>query len=201
MQPANYRKDIDGLRAIAVLAVVAFHAFPGWVSGGFIGVDVFFVISGYLISSIIFVSLDNGTFSFKDFYTRRINRILPALILVLFFCFAVGWFVLLADEYKLLSKHISASVAFVSNFIYWNEVGYFDKAANTKVLLNLWSLSIEEQFYAIWPILLWLAWKVKFNILTIIIFLGTTSLFLNIQGLHMIGLPHSILFKHVFGSY
>ncbi|MGI4936182.1 MAG: acyltransferase family protein, partial [Janthinobacterium lividum] len=93
----KYRPDIDGLRAIAVLAVVAFHAFPNLVKGGFIGVDVFFVISGYLISTIIFENLDQGTFSFRQFYTRRIKRIFPALLLVLIFCFIFGWFTLLAD--------------------------------------------------------------------------------------------------------
>lgn len=102
----KYRPDIDGLRAIAVLSVVAFHAFPNWIKGGFIGVDVFFVISGYLISTIIFENLDKGTFSFKEFYSRRIRRIFPALLLVLVASLILGWFTLLADEYKQLGKHI-----------------------------------------------------------------------------------------------
>ena len=109
----KYRRDIDGLRAVAVLAVVAFHAFPNWVKGGFIGVDVFFVISGYLISTIIFESLDKGTFSFSEFYARRIKRIFPALIIVLVACFVFGWFALLADEYKQLGKHIAGGAGFV----------------------------------------------------------------------------------------
>ncbi len=179
----KYRPDIDGLRAVAVLAVVAFHAFPSWVRGGFIGVDVFFVISGYLISTIIFDNLDKGTFSFTEFYARRIKRIFPALLLVLIACFAFGWFALLADEYKQLGKHIAASAGFISNFTLWNEAGYFDNSAETKPLLHLWSLGIEEQFYIVWPLLLWFAWKRKFNLLTITIVVAIASFVLNIKGI------------------
>jgi peptidoglycan/LPS O-acetylase OafA/YrhL len=178
----KYRPDIDGLRAVAVLAVVAFHAFPNWVRGGFIGVDVFFVISGYLISTIIFENLDKGTFSFAEFYSRRIRRIFPALLLVLIACFAFGWFALLADEYKQLGKHIAAGAGFISNFTLWNEAGYFDNSAETKPLLHLWSLAIEEQFYIVWPLLLWFAWKRKFNLLTIAIVVAIASFILNIKG-------------------
>jgi peptidoglycan/LPS O-acetylase OafA/YrhL len=178
----KYRPDIDGLRAVAVLAVVAFHAFPSW-GGGFIGVDVFFVISGYLISTIIFENLDKGTFSFAEFYARRIKRIFPALLLVLIACFAFGWFALLADEYKQLGKHIAAGAGFISNFTLWNETGYFDNSAETKPLLHLWSLGIEEQFYIVWPLLLWFAWKRKFNLLTIIIVVAIASFVLNIKGI------------------
>ena len=179
----KYRPDIDGLRALAVLAVVAFHAFPAWVRGGFIGVDVFFVISGYLISTIIFENLEKGTFSFSEFYARRIRRIFPALLLVLVACFAFGWFALLADEFKQLGKHIAAGAAFFSNFVLWGEVGYFDNSADTKPLLHLWSLGIEEQFYIIWPPLLWLAWKRKFNLLTITIVVAIASFVLNIDSI------------------
>lgn len=176
----KYRPDIDGLRAIAVLSVVAFHAFPNWMKGGFIGVDVFFVISGYLISTILFQSLDNNKFSFTVFYARRIKRIFPALILVFVASYIFGWFTLLADEYKQLGKHIAAGASFISNFILWSESGYFDNSTETKPLLHLWSLGIEEQFYIIWPLFLWVAWKVKFNrILLIIIFL-IASLYLNL---------------------
>lgn len=178
----KYRPDIDGLRAIAVLSVVAFHAFPSWVKGGFIGVDVFFVISGYLISTIIFENLDKGTFSFSEFYSRRIRRIFPALLLVLISCFAFGWFVLLADEYKQLGKHIAAGAGFLSNFILWNEAGYFDNSAETKPLLHLWSLGIEEQFYIVWPLLLWFAWKRKFNLLTITVVVAVATFILNLKG-------------------
>ena len=131
----NYRPDIDGLRAVAVLSVVAFHAFPTWMKGGFVGVDVFFVISGYLISAIIFENLDRDTFSFFEFYSRRIRRIFPSLLVVLIACFTIGWFALLANEYKQLGKHIAAGAVFFSNFILWNEAGYFDNSAETKPLL------------------------------------------------------------------
>jgi peptidoglycan/LPS O-acetylase OafA/YrhL len=178
----KYRPDIDGLRAVAVLAVIAFHAFPNWIRGGFIGVDVFFVISGYLISTIIFENLERGTFSFNEFYARRVKRIFPALLLVLIICFAFGWFALLADEYKQLGKHIAAGAGFISNFILWNEAGYFDNSAETKPLLHLWSLGIEEQFYIVWPLLLWFAWKRKFNLLTITIVVALISFILNFTG-------------------
>lgn len=178
----KYRPDIDGLRAVAVLSVVAFHAFPNWIKGGFIGVDIFFVISGFLISSIIFENLDKGTFSFSEFYARRIKRIFPALVLVLIASLALGWFALLADEYKQLGKHTTAGAGFVSNLALWKEAGYFDNSAETKPLLHLWSLGIEEQFYIIWPLLLWLAWKGGFNLLTITIIVASISFFLNIKG-------------------
>jgi peptidoglycan/LPS O-acetylase OafA/YrhL len=179
----KYRPDIDGLRALAVLAVVAFHGFPNWMKGGFIGVDVFFVISGYLISTILFENLDNGTFSFIEFYSRRIRRIFPALILILVACFAFGWFTLLADEYKQLGKHIAAGAGFISNLVLWSDAGYFDNSADTKPLLHLWSLGVEEQFYIIWPVLLWFAWKRKFNLLSITILVAAVSFSLNLKGI------------------
>jgi len=125
-------------------------------------------------------SLERNSFSFIEFYSRRIKRIFPALLLVLIACFAFGWFALLADEYKQLGKHISGGSGFVSNFLFWNESGYFDNAAETKPLLHLWSLGIEEQFYIIWPLLLWLAWKKRFNLLAITIAVTIISFVLNI---------------------
>lgn len=154
-----YRPDIDGLRALAIICVVLFHASPRMLPGGYIGVDVFFVISGYLITKIIFQGLVNGGFSFAAFYRRRILRIFPALTVVLLTIWVMGWTVLLADEYRQLGKHIAAGAGFVSNFALWQESGYFDKAAEIKPLLHLWSLGIEEQFYLIWPLLLVLIWK------------------------------------------
>ncbi|MGC2166405.1 MAG: acyltransferase family protein [Gallionella sp.] len=177
----KYRADIDGLRAIAVLSVVAFHAFPDWVRGGFVGVDIFFVISGFLISSIILSSLQKGTFSFAEFYARRVKRIFPALIVVMSSCFAFGWLVLLPDEYKQLGKHIAAGAGFVSNFFFWQEAGYFDNAAEAKPLLHLWSLGIEEQFYIVWPLLLYVAWKRKTNFLILAIALAIVSFAFNIR--------------------
>lgn len=170
-----YRPDIDGLRAIAVLSVVIFHAFPSILNGGFIGVDIFFVISGYLISRILFSNLDNDKFSLLDFYSRRINRIYPALILVLITCLTFGWISLLADEYMQLGKHTAGGAGFVANLVFWSETGYFDNLSDTKPLLHLWSLGIEEQFYIIWPILLLAIWKSKINRLSIIIILASAS--------------------------
>ncbi len=171
----KYRPDIDGLRAIAVLSVVGFHAFPNGVKSGFIGVDIFFVISGFLISSIIFGSLERNSFSFFEFYSRRIRRIFPALILVLTACFALGWVALLTDEYKQIGKHIAGGAGFVSNFILWGESSYFDNAADTKPLLHLWSLGVEEQFYIVWPLLLWMAWKKRSNVLAIMAAIALAS--------------------------
>jgi peptidoglycan/LPS O-acetylase OafA/YrhL len=159
----GYRKDIDGLRAIAVLAVIAFHAFPDAAPGGFVGVDVFFVISGYLISEILLGGLDRGTFGFRGFYARRIRRIFPALAVVMATCLVIGWFVLLASEYAQLGRHTVAGAAFVSNLLLWKESGYFDAKAELKPLLHLWSLGVEEQFYLVWPLALWLAWRTKFK--------------------------------------
>lgn len=177
----KYRPDIDGLRAIAVISVVVFHAFPDWLKGGFTGVDVFFVISGFLISTILFENFERGTFCFSQFYARRVKRIFPALLLVLILSSIFGWFALFGNEYKQLGKHIAAGASFVSNIVFWSESGYFDNASNTKPLLHLWSLGIEEQFYIIWPIFLWFAWKIKFSILYSMITIFILSFLLNIN--------------------
>lgn len=158
---SNYRPDIDGLRAVAVLLVVGFHAFPGRFPGGFVGVDIFFVISGYLITGILLKEMESSDFSFARFYARRVRRIFPALILVLLCCFVVGWFVLLPDEFKALGKHIFGGAAFFSNFVLLHDAGYFDAAAVRKPLLHLWSLGIEEQFYIVWPVVLFLAFQIR----------------------------------------
>jgi peptidoglycan/LPS O-acetylase OafA/YrhL len=181
--PANraYRADIDGIRAIAVVLVVLYHAFPKLVRNGFVGVDVFFVISGFLITSIIYAAVGEGNFSFSEFYVRRINRLFPALLLVLTSSLIAGWFVLFPDEYKQLGKHTASGVAFISNLVLWSESGYFDTAASSKVLLHLWSLGVEEQFYLAWPVLILLAWRAKFNIGTVCAFLLGFSFYLNIH--------------------
>lgn len=176
----KYRPDIDGLRAIAVLAVLGFHAFPEWVKGGFIGVDIFFVISGYLISTIIIKGLQRDSFSFFEFYSHRIRRIFPALLLVLIACYALGWFTLLAEEYAQLGKHIAAGAGFVSNLVLWKESGYFDASSDVKPLLHLWSLGIEEQFYVVWPLIMWMAWKRRVNFLFVIVIVTISSFFVNI---------------------
>jgi peptidoglycan/LPS O-acetylase OafA/YrhL len=177
----KYRPDIDGLRALAVLSVIGFHAFPDYIVGGFIGVDVFFVISGYLISTIIFKNFDSYSFSFVEFYARRVNRIFPALILVLTACYVIGWFTLLAGEYKQLGKHIFGGSVFISNLFFWDESSYFDNLADTKPLLHLWSLGIEEQFYIFWPIILFISWKSKLNFFSIAIVMAIISFYLNIH--------------------
>jgi peptidoglycan/LPS O-acetylase OafA/YrhL len=176
----KYRSDIDGLRAIAVLVVVVFHAFPTHVPGGFIGVDIFFVISGFLICTILYENLVAGQFSFADFYARRIRRIFPALILVLAACFGLGWFVLLPDEYAQLGRHMAAGAGFVQNLVLWNEADYFDNIAETKPLLHLWSLGIEEQFYLIWPPILWLAYRFRANLLWMTVGIALASFVANI---------------------
>lgn len=185
---SSYRPDIDGLRAIACFGVVIYHGFPDFLSGGFVGVDVFFVISGYLISTIIYSNLFNKSdpvhIFLIDFYVRRIKRIFPALCLVLVFCLIVGWFVLYPDEYKLLGKHIAAGSIYISNFILYNESGnYFDVETNFKPLIHLWSLGVEEQFYIVFPLLLLLVYKLHINFLLLLLFFTLTSYFLNVHGI------------------
>jgi peptidoglycan/LPS O-acetylase OafA/YrhL len=151
MSEIGYRRDIDGLRAIAVLFVIVFHAFPKIVPGGFSGVDIFFVISGYLITGIILRELASNTFSIANFYLRRIRRIFPALLTVLLFTVSLGWFFFLPNELISLGRNVYAGALFAPNLMLLSEVGYFDTAAQLKPLLHLWSLGIEEQFYAALP--------------------------------------------------
>ncbi len=174
----KYRPDIDGLRAIAVLSVVGFHAFG--VMGGYTGVDIFFVISGYLISTIIFDDLDKNSFSFNEFYQRRIRRLFPSLLLVLITCLIFGWLVLFADEYEQLGKHVAGGATFISNLLLWSESGYFDVVAEKKPLLHLWSLGIEEQFYFFWPIFAYLLWKWRANFLSIFLVIAGLSFGINV---------------------
>jgi len=177
----TYRPDIDGLRAVAVLSVLVHHAFPELLPGGFVGVDVFFVISGYLISSIILRGLALGNFSFAEFYARRIRRIFPALFLVLTCTAIMGWYRLTPDDYALLGKHLLAGAVFVSNFVLWQEAGYFDPESTGKPLLHLWSLAIEEQFYLVWPLLLLLTYRWRQAAVTgVITLLLMASLALNL---------------------
>lgn len=178
-----YRPDIDGIRAIAVILVIIFHAFPKYLPGGFIGVDIFFVISGYLISGIIYLDLKNNCFTFRNFYKRRVLRIFPALIVVLLAALVSGYFFLLPDEYAQLGKHITIGSIFGENFLLWHETGYFDVNANTKPLLNLWSLAIEEQFYLVFPAVMLILYK-RYYRLSFIIFLLTCFSFWDNIYLH-----------------
>ena len=157
----KYRSDIDGLRSVAVLSVVAYHFFPPILPGGFIGVDIFFVISGYLISSIIFAEIAKNDFSILKFYRRRINRIFPALSCVLVASLAFGWIALFPDEYASLGKNVVASTVFLENIFLWMQTGYFDSDSVRKPLLHIWSLGVEEQFYIVYPPMLVLAHRLR----------------------------------------
>ena len=177
---AFYRADVDGLRAISILAVIGFHAFPSMVPGGFVGVDVFFVISGYLISTIIFTDLATEEFSFVDFYSRRAKRILPSLLLVLVVVWIVGWRTLLPSDFERLGRDIAAGASYLSNIFFWNDSEYFDKLADQKPLLHLWSLAVEEQFYIFFPAIMFLAWKKRLNLLLIVVAIGILSFAINV---------------------
>lgn len=177
---SNYRPDVDGLRAIAVLLVVGYHAFPGWIAGGYVGVDVFFVISGYLISRLILERLKTGRFSLRDFYSRRVRRIFPALLLVLAAVAMAGAVLFQPDELAGLRNALLASGAFVPNIQTWRETGYFDTTANLKPLLHLWSLGVEEQFYLLWPIALTAIWRLPRYRMTVLAVLAIASFVLNI---------------------
>ena len=155
----DYRREIDGLRALAVLPVILFHAGFETFSGGFVGVDVFFVISGYLITTIILAELEQGKFSIVNFYERRARRILPALFLVMLVCIPFAWFWLLPSDMKDFSENLVAVSVFASNILFWRESGYFDTAAELKPLLHTWSLAVEEQYYVLFPLFLMLFWR------------------------------------------
>jgi peptidoglycan/LPS O-acetylase OafA/YrhL len=155
----TYRPEIDGLRAVAVVPVILFHAGFKFFSGGFVGVDVFFVISGYLITSIILTDLLAGRFSIKIFYDRRARRILPPLFLVLACSIPAAWFWLDAPDFRAFSKSLVAVSTFSSNILFWRETGYFDTTAELKPLLHTWTLAVEEQYYLLFPLLMMAAWK------------------------------------------
>lgn len=180
MDKIKYRKDIDALRGISILLVVLFHAFPDWISGGYIGVDIFFVISGFLITSILYKKMKNNEFSFIKFFERRVRRIFPALFFVLFVTMIVGWVVLFPDEYRQLGHHAFFSTIFLQNFVLISELGYFDVASHYKPFLHLWTLSVEEQYYLFWPIFLFAVLKSKIDIFKAIIAVILFSFVLNI---------------------
>lgn len=170
------RKDIDGLRGLAIILVVFYHAYPNFFPTGYLGVDIFFVISGFLITKIILNDITNKNFSISNFYARRIRRIFPALLIVISSILLIGWWVLLENEYKELGKHASSGVGFIANFLLISEVGYFDNEAISKPLLHLWSLAIEEQFYIIWPIFILLFVRKKWLIPLVFILLTLSFL-------------------------
>lgn len=165
----KYRPEIDGLRAVAVLPVMLFHAGFNAFSGGFVGVDVFFVISGYLITGILLAELRAGDFSVAKFYERRVRRILPALFFVLIFSFAFALMWLLPEDLKSFSKSLVATPLFLSNVFFYRSTGYFDTASAFKPLIHTWTLSLEEQYYIIFPLFLWVLWRIREYALIVVI--------------------------------
>lgn len=177
------RAEIDGLRAVAVLPVIFFHAGFEYFGGGFIGVDVFFVISGYLITTILIEDIENERFSVLDFYERRARRLLPALFFVMFCCIPAAWLLMLPGQMKDFSQSLIAVSMFVSNILFWRESGYFDTAAEEKPLLHTWSLAVEEQYYVLFPIFLMLSWRFgKNRVFWMIIIMAVISLLLSEWG-------------------
>src|SRR3954452_13532684 len=177
---AQYRPDVDGLRAIAVMLVLNFPAFPAAMPGGFIGVDVFFVIYGFLITGVIAREMQQKRFSLATFYLRRIRRIFPALIVVLCAVLALGWLWMLPAAFAQLGSDTFASAAFFANIALLLQSGYFDAESAKKPLLHLWSLGIEEQFYLFWPLILILAARLRLGILAAVAAVGVASFALNV---------------------
>lgn len=177
-----YRPDVDGLRAVAVLAVVIYHAAPGALPGGFVGVDVFFVISGFLISGIILRALAQGRFSLADFYARRVRRIFPALTVVLASVWIFGWLMLLPEEYRQLGKHIAAGAGFALNLVQFAQSGRYFGAIESEPLIHLWSLGVEEQFYLLWPLVLLALWRWRVGLLALILVAAAISFAANVSS-------------------
>ncbi|WP_051308907.1 acyltransferase family protein [Desulfogranum japonicum] len=198
MSLLTYRSDIDGLRAIAVLSVLIYHLNPTLLPGGFLGVDIFFVISGYLISLILFKEIATHSFHVCSFYARRIRRLFPALALVIVFTLIFGFYALFPAEYKQLAKHASASIVFLFNLVVMNEAGYFDIVSEAKPLLHLWSLSVEEQFYLIWPLFLLLCHRFR---ISISIFISTSIVFSFGCSLYLAQHDIDILFFHPLARF
>jgi peptidoglycan/LPS O-acetylase OafA/YrhL len=173
----KYRPEIDGLRALAIIPVILFHAGFGLFSGGYVGVDIFFVISGYLITTIILNEMKKGHFSLVRFYERRARRILPALFFVILLCLPFAWIWLTPSDMQDFAQSLIGVATFSSNIFFWQESGYFDTAAELKPLLHTWSLAVEEQYYILFPLLLMVFWRYgKRAILYVLIFIFIVSL-------------------------
>ncbi len=179
----KYRTEIDGLRALAVVPVILFHAGFELFSGGFVGVDVFFVISGYLITTILIEDIENKRFSIVNFYERRARRILPALFFVILVCIPFAWVFMLPSQMRDFSQSLAAVSLFASNILFWRESGYFAAAAEEKPLLHTWSLAVEEQYYVLFPIFLILAWRFgKNRVFWMIVVMAVISLMFSEWG-------------------
>ena len=179
----KYRAEIDGLRALAVVPVILFHAGFELFSGGFVGVDVFFVISGYLITTILIEDIENQRFSIVNFYERRARRILPALFFVMLVCIPFAWLWMIPSQMKDFSQSLVAVSLFASNILFWRESGYFDAASEEKPLLHTWSLAVEEQYYVLFPIFLISAWRFgKNRVFWMIVVMAAISLLLSEWG-------------------
>lgn len=203
----GYRLDIDGLRTVAVVSVVIFHAFPGTLPGGFVGVDIFFAISGYLISQHIIETLDQGRFSLVGFYTRRIKRIYPALVTVMAASLTVGIVLMASGELERLASDALASVAFAANIYFYMTRDYFSQGASASPLLHLWSLGVEEQYYIIWPVALFLLWRfvsrrvATFAIAAAVLLSLASSIFLSrTHAIAAFYLPVTRVWELLFGS-
>ncbi|QYD70507.1 acyltransferase [Paraburkholderia edwinii] len=203
----GYRPDVDGLRAIAVIAVVVFHAFPAALAGGFVGVDIFFAISGYLISQHIIGTLDQRRFSLVDFYARRIKRIYPALITVMTACLGAGIVMMASGELEQLASDALASVAFVANLYFLTTRDYFSQGAGASVLLHLWSLGVEEQYYIVWPVALYLLWRYTSRRVAtlviaavIVLSLGSSIVLSSTHAVAAFYLPVTRFWELLFGS-
>lgn len=179
----HYRSEIDGLRAVAVIPVILFHAGFSVFSGGYIGVDIFFVISGYLITTKLLEDIERGEFSLLGFYDRRARRILPALIFVIIGCLPFAWLWMLPNQMKDFGQSLIAVSFFASNILFWREEGYFAAASEDKPLLHTWSLAVEEQYYLVFPIFLFLVWRCgRTRVFWIIVVLAIFSLMLSELG-------------------
>jgi peptidoglycan/LPS O-acetylase OafA/YrhL len=201
----SYRKDIDGLRAIAIILVVFFHAFPERFPGGFLGVDIFFVISGYIITLIILNGIKNNSFTFFEFYLARIRRLFLPLSVVIMTCLLAGYFILLPSEYVQLGKHAVGASFFISNFIYWGESGYFDETSISKPFLHFWSLAVEAQYYVFYPLVIYFICKKSANLIIFLVLMAAASLIcsiylINIDRSAAFYLPYSRFFELFIGS-
>lgn len=203
MSLQSYRADVDGLRAVAVLFVVLYHGYPAEFNAGQIGVDIFFVISGYLITGLIAEEMSKDRFLFSVFYSRRIRRIFPALVTVLFSSLVLGWYTLLSFDFEQLGRQVVAGALFSANIFYWKDVGYFDVIAEKKPLLHLWSLGVEEQFYILFPVILGFIWKTLRQRLVVILFLTSFALYLwtgSVSPSTAFYLPHTRFWQILGGA-